>query len=116
MNTELEDVIGKFGSLKEFTMFLREKINDGEQISKGKSPTEKSKEQKAAEQEAPAEPEGEEGMEPEVPVVDPVASPGSQISVGNKEVSKEKDPDSKKIEVGKEKDKVDMTPRIEITQ
>lgn len=114
MSNDITELAKKFGSLGQFTQFLDEKINDGEQISKGKSPTDKSKEEKAAEQEAPAE--GGEEMEPEAPVVDPVAAPGSQVAVGNKNTSKEINPEAKKLKVGKEKDKVDLKPRIEIEQ
>lgn len=102
-------LLKEFGDIETLARFLREAINDGEQISKGKSPDEKSKEEKeddagGEKPEAPEKPEAEEpeadegGEAPaapeggdaaaaaaagaEEPIVDPVAMPGSQVAMG----------------------------------
>ena len=41
-----DKILSKFKSIEQFTLFLNEKINDGNEISRGKTPLEKSKEQK----------------------------------------------------------------------
>ena len=112
-------ILKEFDSLEEFTKFIREQINDGEQISAGKSETEQSKEKKKEEKpedapEPPSEggdaPEGEgeedipepgtegefadaEGGEAaaEEPVVDPVGMPGSQVNMGGIDPEDKKD-------------------------
>jgi hypothetical protein len=108
-----------FSSLSEFRNFLNEQINDGQEISRGKDPQDKSKEQKK--EEAPEAPSdggdaagGEEGGA-EAPVVDPVAAPGSQVTVGNKkEDDMEADPEAKQVKISGKKDKIDMKPTAKI--
>lgn len=87
---DFEKVLQKFGNLSEFVRFLNEKINDGEQISNGKTGAMKTKEQKLKEAEPPAPPAGgaEAGAEAGV-VIDPTAAPGSQITIGNKQPDNE---------------------------
>ena len=101
-----------FTSLSEFRNFLNEQINDGQEISRGKDPQDKSKEQKA--QEEPEAPSGEEASA-EQPVFDPVAAPGSQVSIGNKKEDDMKaDPEAAKVEISGEKNKIDMKPTTKI--
>lgn len=46
-NAMIDDkTLSKFKSIEQFTLFLNEKINDGNEISRGKTATERSKEQK----------------------------------------------------------------------
>ena len=108
-------------NLAEFADFLQE-VADGEEVSKGKNPLDKSKEQKAADdeetEEVPAEgeeAEAEAGVAP--PVVDPASAPGSQVSIGKKEIDKGEDPEAQKVAVGKDKEeKINLKPRIDIHQ
>lgn len=123
---ELFDQIKSHMSLSEWTEFLQEKINDGEQISKGKSPTDISKEQKkdkivskevekkangaAKEVHYDTQHEVDAQMPGEEPA--PVApAPGSQVKIGKKEKSDVEDKPVA-VKVGKEKEKVDMKPKL----
>lgn len=109
-----------FSSLSEFTEFMNEKINDGEQISAGKSPTDKSKEEKEEEQPAEEQPSGDpavagavEPVAPTPPIIDPSQAPGSQIAIGKKTVKDNVKSSSTRIKVGKQKkEKVNVKPSI----
>lgn len=117
------DILPAFHSLREFREFLNEQepeINDGEQISKGKDPNEKSKEEKSEEQPEPKEdpndpvPVPGEGEAPPAPTIDPSQAPGSQVAIGKKVVSSTNDPKAKKVEVSGQKNKINMKPSIEL--
>ena len=113
---DITETLRGFANLAEFRDFLEEAINDGQEISRGKDPNDKSKEQKSEEEapeEAPAE-GGEEGMEAEEPIVDPVASPGSQVTIGNKDVDKNADPEAAEVKISGNKDKINMKATAKI--
>lgn len=98
-----------FDSLSEFTEFMNEKINDGEEISKGKSPTDQSKEEKAE-----GEMEGGVEMEaPPAPIVDPHQAPGSQIALGKKKQKSSVNSKTQKIKVGQTKEKINVRPTVD---
>lgn len=112
----ISNLLKNFKTLSEYTEFLNSLVEaEGSEISRGKDPNDESKVEKEAEaEEAPAEGgEGEE-MAGEEPVVDPVAAPGSQVAIGNKEVDKTADPDAVKIEISGEKDKIDTKPKKQV--
>ena len=130
------ELVKRFGSLANFRDFLSEKINDGYEISRGKTAGETSKEEKkekkiskevkknadgsatethydtdtGEEQPNPAE------MPPPTPPVDPTAAPGSQIAVGRKDVEdNEADADKAvKIEISGQKEKLNLKPKITV--
>ena len=113
------EILKEFKDLDAFKLWLKEKVNDGEQISKGKDGDDDSKEKKK--EEAPEKPdpagdkeeESEEGEDEAPPEqapnpmadggdaaavageqtpVDPVAMPGSQVAMGGiKNKDKDKD-------------------------
>ena len=128
------EIVKKFGSLAAYRDFLTEKINDGAEISRGKTNGEKSKEEKkqdkiskevekkadgsstethydtdGEEQEAPPPP-------PPGPPVDPTGAPGSQISVGKKSTDdNEADADKAvNISLSGQKEKLNLKPKIEV--
>lgn len=118
-STDITETLKGFVSLAEFREFLEEQINDGQEISRGKDPLDKSKEQKSEEE--PVEEEegeevvaGEEGGEEAAPVVDPVAAPGSQVTIGNKTIDKNEDPDAVEVKISGKKNKVKMNPTANI--
>lgn len=130
-----ENIIKQFGSLANFRSFLEEqiieKINDGAEISRGKSPTETSKEEKKEKKiskevkknadgsgsEIHYDTSGEEVPPPESmsPPVDPTGQPGSQIAVGHKEVDDvEADPKAVPIKLSGKKEQLNMKPKITV--
>jgi len=133
-----ENIIKQFGSLANFRSFLEEqiteKINDGAEISRGKSPTETSKEEKKEKKiskevkknadgsgsEIHYDTSGEEmpppeDMPPPAPPVDPTGQPGSQIAVGRKEVDDvEADPKAVPIKLSGKKEQLNMKPKITV--
>lgn len=125
-------IVEKFGSLANFRKFLDEKINDGAEISRGKTSTETSKQEKKEKkiskevkknadgsgtethydtsgEEVPPAPEG-----PMPPPVDPAAAPGSQIAIGRKDVEDEADPKAVEIKLSGKSEKVNMKPKITV--
>lgn len=118
-----DKILKEFGDIASLAKFVREAINDGEQISKGKSDTESSKVEKEAE--APeAGAEGGEAAAAEEPIVDPVMLPGSQIQMGGidpkakeKKQEKERDnPNAIKMKFSGKKEKIDFNPMVDDTQ
>lgn len=110
---KISNILKNFNTLSEYTDFLNTLVEaEGSEISRGKDPNDKSKDEKEVE-EVPAE--GGEEVAPEEggeePVVDPVAAPGSQVAIGNKEVDKSADPEAVEIEISGEKDKIDTKPK-----
>jgi hypothetical protein len=112
--TKLNKVLKHFNNdLGEWVSFLNEKINDGHEISRGKDPHDVSKQQKLNAQPAEGAPEGgAEAAAPVPPIIDPSQAPGSQISIGKKNVKDQLDPESVKVEISGKKEKIDMQPRI----
>ena len=115
----LQKILKEFGDLPSLVRFLNEKINDGQEISRGKNPLDKSKEQKV--NEAPPKPpgpqgggEGGEGGEATPPVIDPSQAPGSQITIGNKQPDPEFDMYTNEIKISGKKDIVNTRPRANI--
>lgn len=125
------DIVKSFGSLSNFREFLDEKINDGEQISKGKTPSETSKEEKKEKKvskevekksdgsstETHYDTSGDEvppPMPPPGPPVDPTQAPGSQVSVGKKDVEDEADPKAVPLKLSGKKEVVNMKPKITV--
>ncbi|MCG7944977.1 MAG: hypothetical protein N0C84_01375 [Candidatus Thiodiazotropha taylori] len=127
---QINDILKHFENIREFTEFVDaiKEAADGEEIARGMNPNDSSKEQKAGtgegeeNQEKSAPPEGGDAVEaegaetPEGPTIDPVAAPGSQISIGKKVESKiHEKPKTKALDVkGSEKVKVDTTPSITV--
>lgn len=116
MTKQLNSVLKHFGDLDAWMNFLNEQINDGAEISRGKDPNDKSKEQKAEEA---APPEGDAGMDPAAaggeaapapPIIDPSAAPGSQIAIGKK-LEKTFDAKAQEIQISGKKQKLNMKPR-----
>ena len=130
------DIVKQFGSLANFRDFLSEKINDGAEISRGKDKNDTSKEQKkekkiskevdkkadgsakevhydtSPEQEAPQA----EMPPPPGPPVDPTAAPGSQISIGKKDVDNN-EADAEKavsLKLSGKKEKLNLKPKITV--
>ena len=112
--TKLNKVLKHFNNdLGEWVSFLNEKINDGHEISRGKDPHDVSKQQKLNAQPAEGAPEGgAEAAAAVPPIIDPSQAPGSQISIGKKNVKDQLDPESMKIEISGKTEKIDMQPRI----
>lgn len=115
----LHNILKEFGDLPSLVRFLNEKINDGHEISRGKSSTDKSKEQKV--NEAPPKPPGpqggaeggaEGGATP--PIIDPAQAPGSQITIGNKQPDPEFDNYTSQIKISGKKDIINTRPRANI--
>lgn len=137
-----DKILKEFGSIQALHLFLREKINDGEEISKGKSPNEQSKEQKKdeapekpdpvgdAEAEAPESEPAPEMSGPEggaemaagdEPVVDPVSTPGSQVQMGGIPHDEKDDkvidnPDAVEIKISGKKNKINKRPSVDVSQ
>lgn len=107
---DITETLKGFESLAAFRDFLQEKINDGQEISRGKDPNDKSKEQKS--EEPPADDKEEE--EAEGPVIDPTAAPGSQVTIGNKELEGEEEIESSKIEISGKQEKINMKPQAKL--
>lgn len=130
------DIVKQFGSLANFRDFLSEKINDGAEISRGKDKTDTSKEQKkekkiSKEVQKKADgsstethydtsepeqgpPEGADAPMPMPNPVDPTAQPGSQISVGKKDID-DNEADAEKavnIKLSGKKEKLNLKPKI----
>ncbi len=121
--SNLNKVLKHFNNdLQEWVTFLNEKINDGAEISRGKDPNDISKQQKAEDQPPEADmppmgdmPPGDMGAVPPMPpIIDPSQAPGSQIVIGKKHTSAEADPESKKIKISGEKEKLNMNPSVTI--
>jgi hypothetical protein len=112
--TKLNKVLKHFNNdLGEWVSFLNEKINDGQEISRGKDAHDVSKQQKLNAQPTAAAPEGgAEATAAVPPIIDPSQAPGSQISIGKKNVKDQLDPESIKVEISGKKEKIDMQPRI----
>jgi len=123
------ELVKKFGSLSNFREFLNEKINDGAEISRGKTSTETSKEEKKEKKiskevkknadgsgtETHYDTSGEEVPPPPPgPPVDPTAAPGSQVAIGRKDVEDEADPKAVKIKLSGKTEKVNMKPKITV--
>lgn len=125
---ELFDQIKSHMTLSEWTSFLQEKINDGEQISKGKNPTDISKEQKkekivskevdkkangaAKEVHYDTQHEVDAQMPPEEPAPAAPPAPGSQVKIGKKDKKSDIDDKPVKVSASKDKEKVDMKPKM----
>ena len=128
------DIVKQFGSLANFRNFLSEKINDGAEISRGKTSTETSKQEKkekkiskevdkkangsakevhydtSPDQEAP------QAEMPPGPPVDPTAAPGSQISIGKKDIDNN-EADAEKavsLKLSGKKEKLNLKPKITV--
>ena len=128
---QIHDILSGFSNLKEYTEFMQElteKATSGEEIARGMSKNDKSKEQKkqviakevkknangsssekhydyidTAVEEAPVEPEA-----PPVPL-----QPGQQVNIGNKNPAAEATaPRTIKIDVGSEQDKINLKPQL----
>ena len=141
--SDINDVIKQFANLREFSDFLGELVEaaDGQEIARGMNPNDKSKQEKsgqsqteggpeASASDTPSEPGGPGGPEQgeagevvegeapegESPTIDPVAAPGSQVSIGKKVESRiHKKPKTKALDVkGSEKVSVDTKPNIEV--
>ena len=138
---EFDEVLKKFGNLREFSEFLNDLVEaaDGQEIARGMNPNDRSKEEKSKAEGQTEEPTGSTPEEPqteeapseqqqpveaaegeaggEAPTIDPVAAPGSQVSIGKKVESKiHKKPKTKALDV-KGSDatvKVDTKPHIDI--
>ena len=109
----LDKVLKHFNNdMNEWVSFLNEKINDGAEISRGKDPNDISKQQKKNDvaSNAVQMPAGGEEMGAVPPIIDPSQAPGSQISIGKKHVSADADPESMKIKISGEKEKINMKP------
>ena len=129
------ELVKKFGSLANFRDFLSEKINDGAEISKGKTSTETSKQEKKEKKiskevekkadgsakevhfdNTPEEPEAAAPPPPAGPPVDPTAAPGSQISIGKKDIDNNEADAAKAVGIkltGK-KEKLNLKPKITV--
>ena len=130
------DIVKQFGSLANFRDFLSEKINDGAEISKGKTSTETSKQEKKEKQiskevkknadgsgsevhydTSPEEPQADTPPPtPPGPPVDPTAAPGSQISVGKKDIDNN-EADAEKavnIKLSGKKEKLNLKPKVTV--
>ena len=111
----ISNILKNFTNLSEYTEFLNQLVEaDGSEISRGKDPNDKSKVEKeeevpeeGGEEEAPLE--GEEGEE--AVVVDPVAAPGSQVAIGNKDLDDVDDPKAVPVKISGNKDKIDTKPK-----
>lgn len=118
----LAKILKEFGDLPSLVRFLNEKINDGHEISRGKSSFDKSKEQKV--NEAPPKPPGPAGAPAggeeaggegaAAPIIDPAQAPGSQITIGNKQPDPEFDTYTNEIKISGKKDIVNTRPRANI--
>lgn len=115
----LNQILKGFGNLDEWMSFLNEKINDGAEISRGKDPHDKSKEEKAMEAAPPGGDEmmADAGMDAAAgaapPVIDPSQAPGSQIAIGKKK-EKTFDAKAKEIKISGETQKLDMKPHVSV--
>ncbi len=129
-----ENIVKQFGTLSNFRSFLEEqiseKINDGAEISRGKDPNDKSKEEKKISKEVKKNADGsgtethydtsgeemppEDNMPPPAPPVDPTQAPGSQIAVGKKDVDGEADPKAIPIKLSGKKEKLNTKPKITV--
>lgn len=129
------ELVKKFGSLANFRDFLSEKINDGAEISKGKTSTETSKQEKKEKKiskeidkkadgsakevhydNTPEEPQNDAPPPPPGPPVDPSAAPGSQISIGKKDIDNN-EADAEKavgIKLTGKKEKLNLKPKITV--
>lgn len=115
----ISSILKQFKTLQEYTEFLESLVEaEGSEISRGKDPNDKSKKEKSEEQEPEAESEvpaeGGEEAAVEEPVIDPVAAPGSQVAIGNKDVNDADDPKAVKVEVSGKKQKINLKPKIEV--
>ena len=115
----ISNILKQFTNLQEYTEFLESLVEaEGSEISRGKDPNDKSKKEKGEEQEPEAEgevpAEGGEEEAAEEPVIDPVAAPGSQVAIGNKDVNDADDPKTIKVEVSGKKQKINLKPKIEV--
>ena len=113
----ISNLLKNFSNLNEYTEFLNQLVEaEGSEISRGKDPHDKSKAEK--EEEAAPEGEGGEEMPPEEggeePIVDPIAAPGSQVAIGNKDLSDTDDPKAVKVKISGEKTKIDLKPKHEV--
>ena len=139
---DINKFLHKYGTLSEFREHidsLKEAINDGNEISKGKNPLDKSKESKKPaggsdssakevevdvdggaqqEQEGMGAPPAEPGQQvgTEQPPTTPGQEPGSQITIGNKVIKKEDDPKAIPIKISNQTEKVDLKPKLIINK
>ena len=122
---DFDKILSKFGDLASFVRFLNEQINDGQEISRGRSPVDKSKQAKV--NEAPPKPPGPSGgggdaggeggeAAPTPAIIDPSQAPGSQITIGNKQPDPEFDEYTDEIRLSGKQDVVDTKPRAKVTQ
>lgn len=99
--------------ISEWVSFLNEKINDGAEISRGKMPDEKSKEEKRIENRSDPGEEDLTAADASVAnpiIIDPSQAPGSQIAIGKKHTSDEADPKASEIKISGEKEKINLKP------
>ena len=127
------EIVKKFGSLAAYRDFLTEKINDGAEISRGKTNGEKSKEEKKQDNiskeveknadgsstETHYDTDGEKQAPPAPPPgppVDPTGAPGSQIAVGKKSTDdNEADADKAvSISLSGQIEKLNLKPKIAV--
>lgn len=123
---ELYNILSEFKSIKEYTEFMEslvEKATDGNEISRGMSDHDKSKQEKKVAKEVQKNADGstsevhydtsgeEVPAEPVAPEAQPLA-PGQQVTVGNKK-PKEVNPPTVEVEISGKKEKLDVKPKIE---
>ena len=113
---DFDKILKGFGDISSLVKFLNEKINDGQEISRGKDPNDKSKEQKMNEAEPPKGGDAAGGGEAAAPIIDPAAAPGSQINIGNKQLDPEFSSYTDKINISGKKDIINVKPRAQINQ
>lgn len=132
-------ILKEFQDIQTFAAWLKEQINNGDEISRGKDPDDKSKEEKradASEKPDPADssetedgggdasPNPNDGVAPEAgaagaeePLVDPVGMPGSQVAMGgirDKDKKEEPAPNAVEVEFSGKKDKINLKPTVDI--
>ena len=123
--SNIGSMLQHFGNLKEFNEFLAqlvEKTADGQEIARGMSPNDKSKDEKSEESapQPPIQQEPQQAAEAGAPpegagaAIDPVAAPGSQVSIGKKvKDTIHTQPKATKVEVkGDKTPKVNMKPSV----
>ena len=128
---QIHDILSGFSNLKEYTEFMQElteKATSGEEIARGMSKNDKSKQQKAntflskevkknangsatEKHYAQAEEAPEPMPEPEAPPVP--LQPGEQVNIGRKPVQDEaQTPKTKEVEISGQPDKINTKPQL----
>lgn len=127
---QVTEILSEFKNLKEYSQFMErlvEKQASGEEMARGMSPNDKSKEQKKdntflsktvskkADGSAEENHYNEVSPEPEAPPEPPPQplEPGQQVTIGNKKLDKSlTQPTTVKVDVSGETDKLDMKPTV----